>query len=161
MQNEELLDDFQFTPEDENEIYLAPASMGQRFLNYFIDNIILRTLPSYGLSFIEHSDLNLVMSESMILLLVFVLFLLVIGYYWVSEFALGGRTIGKMITRTRVVYDDGTRPSATSILGRTLARAVPFEPFSIFFNEDRVMWHDQWSHTMVVDVKKSVLPKDV
>lgn len=160
MQNEELLDDFHFTPEDESEIYLAPASVGQRFLNYIIDNIVLRAFLYFGALFIGNSDFILGMSESMILLLVFLLFLLVIGYYWVSEFALGGRTIGKMITGTRVVYDDGSRPSATSILGRTLARAVPFEAFSIFFNEDRVMWHDQWSHTMVVDVKKSVLPQE-
>ena len=160
MQNEELLDDFHFTPEDESEIYLAPASVGQRFLNYIIDNIVLRAFLYFGALFIGNSDFILGMSDSMIFLLVFLLFLLVIGYYWVSEFALGGRTIGKMITGTRVVYDDGTRPSATSILGRTLARAVPCEDFSMFFNEDRVMWHDQWSHTMVVDMKKSVKPQE-
>lgn len=160
MQNEELLDDFHFTPEDESEIYLAPASVGQRFLNYIIDNIVLRAFLYFGALFIGNSDFILGMSDSMIVFLFFLILMLLIGYYWVSEFALGGRTIGKMITGTRVVYDDGTRPSAASILGRTLARAVPFEAFSIFFNEDRVMWHDQWSHTMVVDVKKSVLPQE-
>lgn len=161
MQNEELLDDFNFTPEDESEVYLAPASLGQRFLNYIIDNIVLRAFLYFGALFIGNSDFILGMSDSMIVFLFFLLLMLLIGYYWVSEFALGGRTIGKMVTGTRVVYDDGSRPSAGSILGRTLARAVPFEVFSIFFNEDRVMWHDQWSHTMVVDVKKSVLPQEV
>ncbi|MDX2067145.1 MAG: RDD family protein [Haliscomenobacter sp.] len=160
MQNEELLDDFHFTPTEESITDLVSASVGQRLANYIIDSIVMQTLLYFAIIAIDQSTYLAKNAESSFVFVFLGLALLPFGYLWGCEYFIG-RTLGKLITGTRVVYDDGTRPSVISILVRTLARAVPFEPFSIFFNEDRIMWHDQWSHTMVVDVKKSVLSQDV
>jgi uncharacterized RDD family membrane protein YckC len=74
-----------------------------------------------------------------------------ISYYVVFE-ALLGRTPGKLITGTRVVNLAGGRPRFTQILGRSFARAVPFEAFSFFGS--RAGWHDRWSRTRVVLVRR-------
>jgi uncharacterized RDD family membrane protein YckC len=74
------------------------------------------------------------------------------AYYLVFE-ALFARTPAKWITRTRVIGPDGTRPTFLQILGRSLARFVPFEPFSFFGNNRG--WHDRWSNTRVVRTDRS------
>lgn len=72
-------------------------------------------------------------------------------YFFVSELVLG-RTLGKYITKTRVVSSDGSSPGAKSILIRTLVRAIPIDPLTVFFSNDRNIrgWHDSWSGTVVV-----------
>jgi uncharacterized RDD family membrane protein YckC len=69
-----------------------------------------------------------------------------LGCYVVCE-ALFGRTLGKVLSRSRVVMDSGERPPLGAILLRTLVRIVPFEPFSMFSGHG---WHDRWSGTQVV-----------
>ncbi len=89
----------------------------------------------------------------------------IILYYWILE-GLFGRTIGKFLTRTKVVAADGSRANASAILGRTLIRLIPFELFSFLGTSDSG-WHDRWSKTAVVKVgyktklanKQSVLPE--
>ncbi len=70
------------------------------------------------------------------------------AYYVLLE-GLTGRTLGKLITRTRVIGEDGDRPTWARIVGRTLSRFVPFEMFS-FLGGDGRGWHDRWSRTRVV-----------
>jgi uncharacterized RDD family membrane protein YckC len=81
-----------------------------------------------------------------VLLVIF--FAIWLGYYAGFEVA-SGRTLGKFITRTRVVRTDGTAPTTAQILGRTLARLTPFEALSFLA---RANWHDRWSGTVVVRV---------
>lgn len=69
-------------------------------------------------------------------------------YYWIFE-GFFGRTIGKLLTGTKVVADDGSRANAFAILGRTLIRLIPFEAFS-FLGTNNSGWHDRWSKTAVV-----------
>lgn len=74
-----------------------------------------------------------------------------IGYYTVME-GMFGLTFGKLITRTRVVDEQGASPTWRQALLRSLARMIPFEPFSLLFSEDGVArgWHDRWPRTRVV-----------
>lgn len=74
-------------------------------------------------------------------------------YYLTFEGGFGW-TFGKLITKTRVVDASGAKPRFTKLLGRNLARLVPFEPFS-FLREDPVGWHDDWSGTRVISLKHS------
>jgi uncharacterized RDD family membrane protein YckC len=67
-------------------------------------------------------------------------------YYFISEVTTQ-RTIGKLATNSLVVDDYGNKPSASTILGRSFARIVPFEAFSCFSERG---WHDLWSKTYVV-----------
>ena len=73
-------------------------------------------------------------------------------YYLVSE-ALFGRTLGKLVTGTRVVAESGGRPAFWQVLARSLYRFVPFEAFS-FLSRRRPGWHDRWSKTRVVIVRR-------
>ena len=71
-----------------------------------------------------------------------------LGYYFMCE-ALTGRTLGKLITGTRVVNEEGLPASTGQIFGRSLARLIPFEAFSFFGTEGRG-WHDRMPGTYVV-----------
>ena len=72
-------------------------------------------------------------------------------YYFVFEVWLQ-KTIGKMVTKTKVVMADGSKPTASKILLRSIIRIVPFEPFSSVGTkkEQRTWWHDRWTKTRVV-----------
>ena len=68
-------------------------------------------------------------------------------YYFIME-ALFQRTLGKLVSRTKVVMMDGHSPSPRVLAKRTLIRLIPFEFLSIGFGS---LWHDWWSGTRVVD----------
>ena len=73
-------------------------------------------------------------------------------YYVVFEAAFGW-TVAKLLTGTRVVDKDGHKPGFLKVLGRSLARSVPFEPFS-FLGRTGIGWHDRWSGTRVVSIRR-------
>ena len=77
--------------------------------------------------------------------------------YYLSLEAAFGWTFAKLITGTRVVDENGGRPRFMKILGRSLARFVPFEPFS-FLGDEPVGWHDAWSATRVVSLRQKSGP---
>ena len=77
-------------------------------------------------------------------------------YYLVLE-ATFGWTLAKLITRTRVVDKEGRKPAFMTVLGRSLARSVPLEPFS-FLGKTGVGWHDRWSGTRVVSMRRTSGP---
>jgi uncharacterized RDD family membrane protein YckC len=72
-----------------------------------------------------------------------------VGYYLLFE-GLWARTPGKFVCGTVVVDDDGGKPGFGKVVGRTFARFIPFEPFSLLFSAERVGWHDSLPHTRVV-----------
>lgn len=59
-------------------------------------------------------------------------------------------TIGKFITQTIVVDENGEKPNHDSILIRTLCRLIPFEILS-FIGRPARGWHDSISKTYVVN----------
>lgn len=69
-------------------------------------------------------------------------------YYMVFETAFGW-TPGKLVTGTRVVRCDGSKPSAGDVARRTLIRLVPLSALSFLFSEPSG-WHDVWTDTRVV-----------
>lgn len=71
------------------------------------------------------------------------------GYYAVME-AAGGRTLGKLATGTTVVDEQGGKPTHQQILIRSVARLIPFEPFSVLLVDDARGWHDSLAKTYVV-----------
>lgn len=73
-------------------------------------------------------------------------------YYVICETSTGA-TLGKFITHTKVLTEDGQEPSFSTIIVRSLARLIPFEAFS-FIGEYSAGWHDQLSKTVVVDIHK-------
>jgi len=71
--------------------------------------------------------------------------------YTFSEGASRGRSVGKLVTRTKVVKEDESEISWKDALIRSLCQLVPFEAFSAF---DGYPWHDRWSHTKVIRINK-------
>jgi hypothetical protein len=61
-------------------------------------------------------------------------------------------TPGKLISNTIVINENGERPELRTIILRTFARYVPFEPFSCL-GDDSWGWHDRWTKTYVIDKK--------
>ena len=125
------------------EANLVDAPLGRRFLNLIID-ILVRFVLSFLVALSGAYGVGPPsFGQSLLMGIVTVFF-----YYFVLE-VLFGWTVGKLITGTRVVRSDGGKPSALQVLGRTAARFVPFEPFSIL-GDNPTAWHDRWSGTRVV-----------
>ena len=150
MEQESLLSDVQFNP--------VFASTGKRFVNYLIDiiifDIIVRTIESIfaiGISAYGISDYY-----TALVVAIFIAYMFFIVLYFLSELIFKGRTIGKFITGTKAVNEDGSEMEPKIILIRSLCRFVPFEPFSAFGTPSRP-WHDKWTHTIVIDVKQTAL----
>lgn len=74
------------------------------------------------------------------------------AYYMIMEITTQ-RTLGKLITGTMVISENGTKPSAKSIIGRSLCRIFSIEAFSFLGAYPRG-WHDSASGTYVVNAKK-------
>ena len=129
-----------------------PASKGKRILNLIIDYIgflalsfligVLGQIPALeGLveGFFSLPDA----------MLGFVVFLI---YYPPLEIIFG-RTLGKLVTGTKVVDEKGKKPKAIQILIRTFCRFIPFEAFS-FLGDTGRGWHDSIPNVYVISVRK-------
>ncbi len=71
-------------------------------------------------------------------------------YYTVME-GLFGRSVGKFITGSIVVDENGEKPDFGTIFKRSLCRLIPFDAFT-FLGGSRG-WHDSISDTYVVSKK--------
>lgn len=141
------------------------ATKGNRFTHYIIDLIFI-VLVFYGIFlgfiFLYYSiaEDTTVMDDFLIaledtnpildrLITAIVLALLYFGLESLSK----GRSIGKYITKTKIVLEDGSSPTSIDYLKRSFSRMIPFEAFSFLGSEGRG-WHDSISNTYVVDVER-------
>lgn len=63
------------------------------------------------------------------------------------------KTIGKFITKTKVVMTDGRRPELNEIFIRTICRLIPLDNFSYLFTKNG--FHDRFSDTTVIKEQKN------
>lgn len=81
-------------------------------------------------------------------------------YFLLCEALFGGKTLGKLITRTRVVKADGSKAGFVDILIRTVVRMfIVFTFLSFILNKNTscpVALHDWLSGTRVVDDPKVI-----
>lgn len=142
---------------DSDDLVYQPASKGKRFLTYFLDRFaVLGFAMGVGLVLAVLEEANLIHGfidwiENISSVQDFVFTALLSVVYYVGMESLFSRSLGKLITGTKVLSEAGLKPSFLSIVGRSFARLVPFEAFS-FLGERG--WHDSWSGTQVVDVRK-------
>lgn len=66
------------------------------------------------------------------------------------EAATKGRSLGKLVTGTKVVKNDGSELTIIDLLKRNFIRAVPFDQLSFIGSKG---WHDNFSDTAVVRIK--------
>jgi len=149
---------------DDMQYRLVQASMGKRFLNYIIDAIAFAILlfivlmilasanPAAFQSFIkknETGDFSLV--EQLLIQVIYG------TYMFIIEAIFKGKTLGKMITGTRAVKQDGSPLVLRDAQLRGLCRMVTFNAFSAL-RSPSYPWHDRWTKTYVIDEKLSRYP---
>jgi len=148
-----------FLQEVETEMYYERVSAGTRFANYIIDvvvfyvlafigGMVIGALGLYTQRFDEYTGKVTTSGDGIFYLIGIMIFL---GYYTICEGASKGRTLGKLITGSRVVMADGSPITWKAAFLRSLSRMVPFEPFSAFSGNP---WHDQWTNTQVIKNRK-------
>lgn len=139
--DQELLHTEQKNP-DENL-----ASQGKRFANMLIDVVCY-----YVLAFIVVFILMLIgvfddePSKAVSYLITFSSMWL---YFTVME-ASFGKTVGKLVTKTRVVDEEGNSLDFGKATVRSLCRLIPFDAFS-YLSSRPVGWHDSISRTRVIN----------
>jgi uncharacterized RDD family membrane protein YckC len=150
-----------FLNEYNEEVSFEDATQGQRFLNYLIDlvlfylfvlvlstvaGIIIYSMNPQSTFFEEgNDDFFGSITDRLLGLVLYALFMSVV------EGLFKGRTLGKLITGTKAIRDDGGVITWSDAFKRGFSRAVPFEPFSALGGNP---WHDKWTDTRVVKIRK-------
>lgn len=131
------------------------ASRGHRFLNYIIDTIIIYILI-FGVSFITAIIATYLEATRFLEWLqningleeYLIYFIIMIPYFTFME-SFFSKSVGKFVTKTMVVLEDGSKPDSGTILRRTLCRIIPFNALSFLGTPSRG-WHDSITDTYVV-----------
>jgi len=136
---------------------LIRAASGKRLTNLLIDRVafyLLLMLMGLLMGMVTPQAVTYLKSIADNRLLDFLITSFLYALFMsVQEAALGGKSLGKLITGTRAVMEDGTPLSTHAAFSRGLARIVPFEPFSALFDNPPHPWHDRWTNSMVIDEK--------
>ena len=147
-----------FTEEDIQDRQYA--SVGQRFLNYLIDALLMQYSLAFATTWLLVKFLLMVSPETAYQLFgdgrdttdVLVASYLIaivnyIFYYTLCEKMFRGYTLGKLITGTRAIKENGDELTLKDAFLRSFSRLVPLEAFSAFGGHP---WHDRWTETMVI-----------
>jgi uncharacterized RDD family membrane protein YckC len=122
-----------------------PAEKSLRLMNFIIDTILI-TLITIPFSILLSIGLNAFNSQ----VLIYISFYIVqFFYYFIFELT-SGQTIGKKITKTKVIPVKG-KLNMLKVLLRTLCRLIIFDQYSYIFGHITGI-HDQYSATYVVKV---------
>lgn len=135
----------------EESVPITLASQGQRFGTMLLDMVfflIFAVIFGFVLGLIGLGQLIENMND-------YLLGMIILLIYYVPQEALSGKTLGKRITGTKAINEDGTELSFGQALGRTVCRFIPFEAFSFFGGKGRPRgWHDSIPKTKVISIKK-------
>lgn len=129
------------------------ASSAKRLANYLIDLIVFYIILFFiGFATealfpgsISGMNINSITER----LIAIVLYGLVM---FITEAIFQGKSVGKLITGTKAVNINGDELTFDQYLIRNFTRAIPFNSISAL-GTPCTPWHDQWSKTIVVDVK--------
>ena len=137
------------------------ASNGQRFVNWLIDNLFMRFamswatgyavgwllatfFPEFYVEMISNQDSNMYGILYLIGALNYII------YYTFCEKVFHGYTLGKLVSGTRAIRENGDELRFKDALLRSLCRLVPFEALSGFGYRT---WHDKWTNTYVIKTR--------
>ena len=135
------------------------ATQGQRFLNFLIDNVVIRIALAYVTGVAVGYLLTLLSPEfyyslsynksRLYLISVFIVLIDYILYYSLFEGIFKGRTVGKFITGTKAINENGMELTFKNAFLRSACRLIPCEAFSGFGTP----WHDSITNTMVIKAR--------
>ena len=159
MENVELMQPDLLTDEENPFFEYNKASQGQRFLNFLIDNVVIRIALAYvtGLaagyvlmSFFPEFAYSLSNNKTRLYLVsVLIVFIDYLLYYTLLEGLFKGRTIGKLTTGTKAINENGKELSLRQAFLRSACRLIPFEPLSGLGTP----WHDSVTNTIVIKTR--------
>lgn len=145
--------------EEIQSLRYTDADKGLRFANYFVDQIgmgiFLFLFGGAGVAIMialgmDYSFIDEIDENSITTRLVDHLIGMIFGviYYTFFEYLSKGKSLGKLLTKTRAITEDNARMDLRTCFIRSLCRIVPFEAFSFLANDRG--WHDSWSKTRVI-----------
>lgn len=111
-------------------LFFTPASIGERMLGYIIDMIVKASYVIslyYLFRYLKLLDLFINMETWGQIALFLAIYSPVAFYSLVSESLMEGRTLGKMVVKTRVVKIDGYQASFTDYFTRWIFRLVDID----------------------------------
>ena len=131
------------------------ASRWKRFTNFMIDLVgfvvISVTVGIFWNIIAPHNYANFVHATiSSALTFRLILAIAYFTYYFLSELFLDGKTLGKLITKSRAVDIHRNPPTVSQLLKRSVYRLIPFEMVSFLIGHTVRGWHDEWSDTYVI-----------
>ena len=144
----------------ERTMHLVRASSGQRFANYLVDLVFFYVIiillgaligifaPEW-IDYLDSTDPIFGLVDRIVGLILYAL------YMGAIEAMLDGKSIGKLLTKTRAIQINGANITTGQAFARGVYRAIPFAAFSALGNPSNP-WQDRWSDTMVIDEKESV-----
>ena len=128
---------------------VIPVGKGLRLANFVIDVFITQLGIGFMIGIFAAVILGDRSDEFLNSPLLNLSFYLILPTYYILMEGLFGRSLGKLITGTKVVDSFGHKPSFGKIIGRSFARLIPFEAFS-FLGDTGRGWHDSLTDTYVV-----------
>ncbi len=143
---EKIRDNATIEKEKIEKVDTSVVGSGIRFVNFIID-FIAWLIIAFLLSLI----IDLIFKTDNQFFLQFVGYIFIFGtyilYYAVMEMKFQ-KTIGKFVTKTKVVKMNGEKPTTGDIIARTFCRLIPFDRISFLFVKNGI--HDLLSKTKVV-----------
>ena len=127
--------------EKQKELNANKVSALTRFIHFIVDTsvwLIIAAILTFPLN--AKDDLQMLLGY----LLLFTSFM---GYYTFMETKYQ-KTIGKFMTKTKVVNKNGSKPEVGDIVRRTFYRLIPFDRVSFLFSPNG--FHDRLSDTTII-----------
>ena len=157
--------------EREEMNYADPAPKITRFMNFIVDQVAIRVIFSgaqfviayyvLGKNYRDHILYHIIDREHLndlsrlteldleaLRYSLIVTQILTFIYYLIFEGVTRGRTLGKIMTNTSAITQDGTPFTFKHAFTRTLCRFIPFEMLSALISY--LPWHDSITKTAVV-----------
>ncbi len=135
-----------------NDNKFTIASWQQRLGNHIIDTIAI-VLASILVSLLFTGSNSTYTGDDTWYTIIYIMFYVL--YYAIFESS-NWKTLGKLITKTKVINEYWEIPTFFNSLWRTLCRYIPFEGLSFLGSSNPVGWHDTISKTLVVEDKNNL-----
>jgi uncharacterized RDD family membrane protein YckC len=146
---DKLKDEAASQRKEQEEIDSVIVSSITRLLHFLVDTVVVFLLAIF-LSIVPgvfKTQYTIVGVKLIAAILFFTSFMI---YYTLMEFKFQ-KTLGKYLTKTRVVIENGQNPGLKDILIRTICRFIPLDRLSFVFTTNGI--HDYLSKTTVIKDK--------
>lgn len=129
---------------------LPIATRGRRMTTWILDVVFIYLVAFFGGIQLAMLGLQELVQGVPDIILGYIIALL----FYIPQELSGGQTLGKMITKTKAVSEDGQPMSFGQVVGRSFCRLIPFDAFSYLGGDGQPRgWHDRFSKTVVVSVR--------